>query len=331
MTSADELAALWRDAFASGDHAGILEPLRRAIATDPQEAGFHYMLGCSLLELGRAAEAAAALRETVRLDPGIAQAHLYLGVALQGVGRYDEAHAALREALRLRLRDEAQPGAPPLPGPRVPVAGTTLACVDCRNHELAIVALRRSMAQCRFERVMFFTERALDLPGVEVVVIPDIASIADYSRFMIKSLGDYVETDFALVVQYDGFVLNGRCWRDEFRAHDYIGAPWQDGVGNGGFSLRSRRLLQALRDPRITELVPEDIAICRTYRRLLEDDHGILFAPPELAARFSFETLTPPGATFGFHGITHMVRIVDMSEEELSAYRPEPMVTYERR
>jgi len=255
--------------------------------------------------------------------------HFHRGLALQAEARYDEAHGAFREALRLRLRAEAAPDAPELPGPRVPAPRTTLVCVDCRNHELAAVALRRSMAQCRFERVQFFTNRKLALPGIEVVEIPDIASIADYSRFMVKALGERIETDFALVVQYDGFVVNGRRWRDEFLGYDYLGAPWPDGgVGNGGFSLRSRKLLRALRDPRIAELVPEDMAICKTYRGLLENEYGIRFAPKEVAARFSFETQPPPEPTLGFHGIAHMVRIIDMSLEELERYRPEPMLTY---
>ena len=268
-------------------------------------------------------QVAACLARTEPEDSG---AQFQLGLALQGAGRYDEAHGAFREALRLRLRGETPPE-----GPRVPVPRTTLVCVDCRNHELALVALRRSMAQCRFERVQLFTNRALDAPGIEVVVLPDIASIADYSRFMVKELGSRIDTDFALVVQYDGFVANGRRWRTEFLDYDYIGAPWAGGgVGNGGFSLRSRRLLRALKDARIADLVPEDIAICRTYRGLLESEYGIRFAPAEIAARFSFETLPPPEPTLGFHGITHMVRIIDMTMEELERYRPEPMVTYQK-
>jgi len=274
---------------------------------------------------------AARWREAVRQAPEDAGAHFHLGLALQALARYDEAQGSFREALRLRLRHEAKPGAAELPGPRVPVARTTLVCVDCRNHELATVVLRRSMAQCQFERVQFFTNRKLDLPGVEVVVVPDIASIADYSRFMVKTLGEHVETDFALVIQYDGYVLNGRRWRAQFHDYDYLGAPWsRGGVGNGGFSLRSKRLLKALRDPRITELVPEDVAICETYRGLLEKEHGIRIAPVEEAARFSFETLPPPEPTLGFHGITHMVRLVNMSDAEIAAYRPEPMLTYEK-
>ncbi len=326
------LAELWRDAYARGDHAAVLDRLHRAIVADAGQAGLHYMLGCSLLALGRAADAVAALRETVRLDPDIQEAHFHLGVALQAIGLHAEAHGHYREALRFRLRDEALSAAPPLAGPRVPVAGTTLCCVDCRNHELAIVALRRSMAQCRFERALLFTNQKFDLADIDVVVIPDIASIADYSRFMVKSLGDYIESEFVLVVQYDGYVLNGRRWSAEFLNYDYVGAPWSSGgVGNGGFSLRTRRLLRALRDPRISNLVPEDVAICKTYRGVLEQEHGIRFAPVDVAGRFSFESLPPSGPTLGFHGLTHLVRVVDMTEEELAGYRPGPMVNYEGR
>jgi len=278
-----------------------------------------------------AQEAVSQWREAARREPEDAGVHFHLGLALQQAARYDEAHAAFREALRLRLRGEAAPEAPELAGPRVPVPRTTLACVDCRNHELAVVALRRSMAQCRFERVQFFTDRRLELPGIEVAEIPEIASIADYSRFMVKELGARIDTDFALVVQYDGFVVNGRRWRAEFLGYDYLGAPWPDGgVGNGGFSLRSRKLLRALQDPRVSELVPEDVAICKTYRGLLENEYGVRFAPRELASRFSFETQPPPEPTLGFHGIAHMVRIIDMSPEELERYRPEPMLTYDK-
>ncbi|HTP62161.1 MAG TPA: DUF5672 family protein [Burkholderiales bacterium] len=325
-----DLAALWREAYAKGDHAGIVPRLRLAVAEDAGDAGLHYMLGCSLLALGQAAEAVAALGEAARLEPASQEAQFQLGVALQAAGRRGEALGRYREALRLHVRGEALPGALARQGPRVPVPRTTLCCVDCRNHELALSALRRSMAQCAFERVVFFTDRRVDQPGIEVVVIPDIASIGDYSRFMAKALGGYIESDFALVVQYDGYVLNGRRWEAAFQNYDYVGAPWgrASGVGNGGFSLRSRRLLQALRDPRIAELVPEDIAICETYRDLLEGEYGLRFAPPAVAARFSFETLPPPAPTLGFHGLTHLVRIVDMDETELAGYKPAPMTTY---
>lgn len=112
------------------------------------------------------------------------------------------------------------------------------------------------------------TERITET-GIQIINRP-IRSIEEYSSFMIKELNQYVKTEYVLVIQYDGFILNPDAWTDEFIQYDYIGAPWwyDDGknVGNGGFSLRSRKLLEILAtDPHIVETHPEDHHICRTY------------------------------------------------------------------
>jgi hypothetical protein len=95
------------------------------------------------------------------------------------------------------------------------------------------------------------------------------------------------------VVQHDGYVLNGGAWTDDFLKYDYIGAPWGgvNLVGNGGFSLRSRRLLEAC-SRMDGEPHPEDDFICRRHRKDLEN-LGMRFAPKELADRFAVE-----GASF---------------------------------
>jgi len=96
--------------------------------------------------------------------------------------------------------------------------------------------------------------------------------------------------------------LNADSWNDEWLEYDYIGAVWHDGaVGNGGFSLRSKRLLEALRDERFTApFFPEDEKICRDWKPLLEKDYGIKIAPPEIAADFSIEGGRYTNQ-FGFH------------------------------
>jgi hypothetical protein len=87
-------------------------------------------------------------------------------------------------------------------------------------------------------------------------------------------------------------------------------------VGNGGFSLRSRRLLQALhRDDEVRGydarrgMSLEDVAISCTFRRRLEQAHGIRFAPPEVADRFAAGRTLPTRGSFGFHGLVHLVRL----------------------
>ncbi len=85
-------------------------------------------------------------------------------------------------------------------------------------------------------------------------------------------------------------------------------------MGNGGFSLRSRKLLEALQDPRIRLVDVEDVTICRAFRPLLEQEHGIRFADEALADRFSFEAAYPIGKPFGFHGLFNFCRTVPPAE-----------------
>jgi hypothetical protein len=138
----------------------------------------------------------------------------------------------------------------------------------------------------------------------------------------LKDLFRHIETDFVQVVQWDGYVTNAEGWSDEFLAFDYIGARWwfaEEGrnVGNGGFSLRSRKLLRALQDSDIEGRHPEDKVICLEYRELLENRHGIRVAPGSIADRYSFEGNPRSGKEFGFHRVFNLPHFND--EAELAA------------
>jgi hypothetical protein len=142
---------------------------------------------------------------------------------------------------------------------------------------------------------------------------------------MLTELAAFVATNHALVVQWDGFVLDPSAWRDEFLDYDYVGAVWPqfcDGrnVGNGGFSLRSRKLLEACRDKRFVVGHPEDVAIGRTNRELLESEFGCRFADEELASLFSFERRRTTRRSFGFHGVFNMVDVLG-GPEFMACYR----------
>ncbi|WP_326998659.1 DUF5672 family protein [Croceibacterium mercuriale] len=147
---------------------------------------------------------------------------------------------------------------------------------------------------------------------IEIVPIPAVRSSADYSDFLMTHLVDHVATPFCLVVQWDGHVVDAGRWEPGFLDYDYVGASWpqfDDGhdVGNGGFSLRSRRLMEACRAPGFVPAHPEDVAICRSNRAWLEGQ-GLRFAPREIADRFSAERAGNPAATFGYHGAWLMPR-----------------------
>jgi tetratricopeptide (TPR) repeat protein len=209
------------------------------------------------------------------------------------------------------------------------LAGVTLLCVDTANHALALRALALSGAALRFEQTLFLTDAIpahLDVPpGVAVRRIATLASREDYSQFVLKSLVPHVTTAHVLLIQWDGYVVNPSAFDPAFLERDYIGAKWfwhDDGmrVGNGGFSLRSRKLLEALQDPRIELVEAEDVTIGRTFRPLLEREYGIRYADEAMADRFAFEAAYPTGTPFGFHGLYNFCRVV--AQDELAALAP---------
>ena len=191
----------------------------------------------------------------------------------------------------------------------------TLVCVDTREPAFAMSAMRRTMSGIRFGDAVLFTEAARIAQPPDGIRIVDVRvdNIEAYSQFMLRGLAAPTRTSHVLVVQWDGFVTRPQQWTPEFLQCDYVGARWHDkpreqSVGNGGFSLRSRRLLLALEDPRIRITHPEDICICVENRELLEREHGIRIAPPPLAERFSYERRAPAQPTFGFHGLFNLPR-----------------------
>ena len=194
--------------------------------------------------------------------------------------------------------------------PRLALDDITICAADCLNPGLAADALTRSQRHCRFADAILFTSATVH-GDFRTMAIPPLVSRQAYSSFVLHRLADFISTEFVLVVQWDGYVVEPTAWSGEFLDHDYIGAPWpwhdHHRVGNGGFSLRSRRLLQALAEIPDDCEIAEDEAICRHWRPALER-RGINFAPERLAARFSYERGRPNEPSFGFHGMFNMWR-----------------------
>ena len=194
-------------------------------------------------------------------------------------------------------------------GKRLDLPQVSLLAVTSVNLEATIDAIRASVKGIRFAKVKLLT--SLD-PGalesdIEHVPITPIRSSSEYSNFILKELKKHFSTSHCLVVQWDGYALRPGCWKPEFLQYDYIGARWpqfSDGycVGNGGFSLRSAKLLEALQSERFEPSHPEDVAIGRHNRPMLEA-HGLSFAPPDLADAFSPERTGDLSQSFGFHGV----------------------------
>lgn len=216
---------------------------------------------------------------------------------------------------------------PRSPQPRLSLPDVTLVCVDTRTPRQALEAVQKCMSQVEFGRVIFFGNEGADscampLDGIDRIGIPALRNMGEYSRFVLHGLLPHIHTSHCLIVQWDGFVVDASMWRDDFLSVDYIGPPWYRkgqaiGVGNGGFSLRSRRLLEALAQLPCDGDEPEDDVICKQYRVELIERFSILFASTDMAAHFGIEQ-GPLRPTFGFHGIEHFARV--FSEAELEAW-----------
>lgn len=181
------------------------------------------------------------------------------------------------------------------------------------NVEATVEAMRHSLALADFGDAILLTDAYLDLTsyGIRVVPIKRIMSAEDYSDFVLTELVKHVSKPHCMLVQWDGFPTHPEVWDRSFLEYDYIGAPWpqfSDGydVGNGGFSLRSRRLMEACLKPEFKAGHPEDVMVCRVNRPALEGV-GIRYATHNVAERFSRERSGEASESFGFHGVFNMI------------------------
>lgn len=218
----------------------------------------------------------------------------------------------------------------------------SVSCIDTLNYEKSFHAIERTLQTIgdKVDVVYWYSDYSLsNINGhkVEWVPIPKMSGQNDYSHNTLRVCPTICECDYDLIVQWDGYACNPEAWTDDFFKYDYIGATWDDGVvGNGGFSLRSKRLYERLKELSVRYLyeefneevvgrerwhttdskgerfVPEDVVICRIYKDILEN-LGMKFAPHSISDRFSIENhseispwLNAPnpwiGKSLGFHG-----------------------------
>jgi glycosyltransferase involved in cell wall biosynthesis len=191
----------------------------------------------------------------------------------------------------------------------------TLVAVATTQVEETLQALVYSCRNIKFGKVKLlanYTPFGLEkYPDIEFFRINKCKSMDDWCHFIIYNLNDYIDTEFALLVHADGFVVNPDMWCDEFLQYDYIGAPWplptddysyRDEQGNiirvgNSVSLRSKKLLELP----IKLNLPwepfhgnyhEDGFIC-VKNRYIYEAHGIKFASLEIAKYFSHERMIP--------------------------------------
>jgi len=176
---------------------------------------------------------------------------------------------------------------------KVDLSNVTLICADGREPEQASSLLAKLSAEYTFCDSKLFSD--------------NLASIKDYNLFIAKELVNHIDSDFCMIIQTDGYPVYPDGWEDCFLDYDYIGAPWytqpwprEKLVGNGGFSIRSKRFLEEASKIPFDGALGEDVFFCRIKDEELREK-GIRFAPHDVAYRFAVEDM-PWNGQFGFHG-----------------------------
>lgn len=195
----------------------------------------------------------------------------------------------------------------------IDLSNVTLLQLNCVDPDIGVKSMQYSSREIQFGRkVLISHERPYNLTDdIEFYMIPKLDHTG-ISRFRFDSLYKYVETDYYLSIQTDGFVINPHMWTDEFFQYDYIGAPWPalhwnriNRVGNGGFRFESRRLLNLCSNI-MSDGQHDDVMITNTFKDYFEA-RGCKFPSIEVASRFSLEHKIPEveynlNNCFGFHG-----------------------------
>jgi len=225
-------------------------------------------------------------------------------------------------------------GSPENQNKMLSLRNVTLILISSVQIEDAIRSIEKSCEKITFFDVILVShEKPKNLmEWVSYEYCDRITDIKEYSRYVIYDLHKHIKSDYCLLIQPDGYVVRPEKWNDDFLKWDYIGAPWPLSesayidpfgnhirVGNGGFSLRSKKLLNV---PNETDIVfevnegefykhmnagcyNEDGNICVHNRHVFEK-HGCEFAPVDLAAQFSQESDCPEiigVSAFGFHSV----------------------------
>ena len=213
-----------------------------------------------------------------------------------------------------------------------------LVTVNTVNPLVALKAMDYTCKKLEFNNSYIFTNQNIKTNDHQTISINKFRTIDEYNNFVLDFNNFKFKSEYILIIQADGFVINPSKWTDNFYNYDYVGAPWpkndkisnvkfgkeellakkKNRVGNGGFSLRSKKFLKYSSQFNNCKGYPEDLFLTAIqYEEACRNK--IYFPPPEEAYKFSIETplfgktkdivldsrYSLGISSFGFHGKHH--------------------------
>jgi len=216
-----------------------------------------------------------------------------------------------------------------------------------------------SSKDLNFRKKIIYTykEPTINTEDFEIKIVDEIP-YNDFGDVIYDFYAESFDTDFVINFHSDGFIQNPKAWTDDFLNYDYIGAPIIPNfqninkssqntvfpfIGNGGFSLRSKKLCQKIKKLKEINYLPkylncfngsfisedfyqklpfyfrhEDVYIGLFCKDILES-YGFKFPDENIASMFSTEHYGFKNGelsfdydiyinSFGFHEIENLQR-----------------------
>jgi len=106
------------------------------------------------------------------------------------------------------------------------------------------------------QQALDYSSKNIEFGAVKNIIV-NTTNINEWNEAVVFDLGGYIDTDYALLIHPDGFVIHPEMWNEEWLKYDFIGAPFPlpkddfsyrdingkiQRVGNS-VSLRSKKLL----------------------------------------------------------------------------------------
>ena len=204
---------------------------------------------------------------------------------------------------------------------KLDLSAVTLLMIETQCHKLARMAIDDCLKVAEFGDIIVASDNfnILRIPGAQHIRVENWSHKIGYCRCLWNDISRYVKTPQCLIIQWDSWIINPLAWQEQFLSYDYIGSPWRYNdnmnVGNSGFSLRSKKLMDFLYNNR--EKYPctssqEDNLVSRKYQPdIIKDDPSIRWAPEKVAHEFSFEINQQCLEPFGYHGIFNWPKVLN--------------------
>lgn len=156
-------------------------------------------------------------------------------------------------------------------------------------------------------------QRHIEFGAVKMLTEPLFSGREAYSKFCLTEMYKYVDTEHFLIIHPDSMVVNPWAWDDKWLQYSLIGADWpwlpeRESCGNGGFSLRSRKMMEYVATLKLDRYHEEDVVLCELRPHL--EEKGFKFAPRSECRKFSMEAWgwdymeagRNYAGQFGYHG-----------------------------